>query len=427
VADNHRAITLNCIPGKVFCRILLSRIQGQIEAFTSDNQYGFRPGRGTIDAIFVIRQVLEKAREHNVPMHFNFIDFKAAFDTVWREALWKMLGTVGVSKKIVNIIRSLYRNTECAVMVDGSTSEWFGVGVGVRQGCLLSPTLFNVFLEFVMRELETLDRTLTYSVDMAMDIRYADDTTLLPSIFDKLEMATEELENACRKWGMRINAAKCRVLSSEGRQLNIDGAPVETVESFVFLGSLVPGTTDDVKRRIALASSSFGRLRQTVWNRGDVSRRLKMRLFQALIVPIAIYGAESWTLSVEDNGRLEVFEMRCLRAILGVTLRDRIRNEDIRQQLGVKSTITEVIRERRLKWFGHVMRRPEDSILGVSYRRDFTAPRPRGRPPKRWKDQIFLDTGRPLRACEEAAQEREDWREVAAGRRRARGPYGLRP
>ena len=116
-----------------------------------------------------------------------------------------------------------------------------------------------------------------------------------------------------------------------------------------------------------------------------------------------------------------------IRAIRGVTLRDRLRNDDIREQLGAMPTITEVIRERRLRWFGHVMRRPEDSILNIAYRGDFVVPRPRGRPPKRWKDQISMDTGILLRDCEAAAREREDWRDVAAGGRRARGPYGLRP
>ena len=81
--ENYRAISLLSIPGKVFCRILLDRMKAKTEEATSESQFGFRPYRGTVDAIFITRQILEKAKEHNVPLHFNFVEFKAAFDTVW--------------------------------------------------------------------------------------------------------------------------------------------------------------------------------------------------------------------------------------------------------------------------------------------------------------------------------------------------------
>ena len=119
-------------------------------------------------------------------IHFNFIDFKAAFDTVWRNALWKMMRSIGVDNKIVNIIEQLYEETECAVTINGHITDWFTVGVGVRQGCLLSPTLFNIFLEFVMQELESLQPSLKLDQDLSIDIRYADDTTLIAAMFEKL-------------------------------------------------------------------------------------------------------------------------------------------------------------------------------------------------------------------------------------------------
>ena len=124
------------------------------------SQFGLNLGQGMIVAIFIVRQIIEKAKEHQVPLHFNFIDFKAAFDTIWRKALWKMLLAIGVDPKIVRIVEELYNNTECAVVIDGQLTEWFEVHVGLRQGCVLSSTLFNVFLEFVMKELSELDRTL---------------------------------------------------------------------------------------------------------------------------------------------------------------------------------------------------------------------------------------------------------------------------
>lgn len=88
--------------------------------FTSNSQFGFRPGRGTVDAIFIVRQIMEKAKGKNVKLHFNFVDFKSALDTIWRKSLWKMMRTIGINKKILNIIENMY----CAVVIDGYIKEW---------------------------------------------------------------------------------------------------------------------------------------------------------------------------------------------------------------------------------------------------------------------------------------------------------------
>ena len=197
-----------------------------------------------------------------MPLHFNFVDFKDAFDTIWRKALWKMLKAIGVDPKIVNIIENLYSNTKCAVVIDGQITNWFAVNVGVRQGCLLSPTMFNIFLEFVMKDLKSIERTLHLKDTIAIDIRYADDTTLIAAVFSKLKMSTQELEDACNKWGMKINATKCKVISTDNDNIEIAGKNIDRIdEEFVFLGSVVPGTAHDVARRIALASVAFGRLK----------------------------------------------------------------------------------------------------------------------------------------------------------------------
>jgi hypothetical protein len=351
---NYRAISLISIPGKIFLKVLLYRMQNIIEESTKESQYGFRPDRGTVDAIFIVRQVMEKAKERKVTLHYNFIDFKAAFDTVWRKALWKMMRSIGIGEKIVNIIENLYDSTECAVAINGHVTNWFEVKVGVRQGCLLSPTLFNLFLEFVMKELKSLTPLLTLNDEMSTDIRYADDTTLIAAIFEKLSISTSELEASCKKWGMKVNPDKCRIISSSTDNIHIDNNVVQKVDEFTFLGSVIPGSSSDIKRRIGLASSAFGRLKEAIWSRKDVSLKLKLRLYHALIVPVAVYASETWTIRVEDQRKLSVFEMRCLRCLLGVTLRDRIRNENVRQRLGIDSTILDIIRKKRLQWFGHV-------------------------------------------------------------------------
>ena len=265
---------------------------------------------------------------------------------------------IGVDPKIVRMIEVLYDETECAVVIDGQLTDWFAIKIGVRQGCLLSPALFNIFIEFVMMELKNLDASLHLNDSLSLDIKYADDTALLSTIFDKLKLSTSQLESACKKWGMKINGAKCKIISPASDNIMIDGIEVEKVPEFCFLRSVVPNCPADVKRRIALASSAFGRLKKAVWNKRTISSTLKIRLYKALILPIAVYASETWTLKTEDTRKLEVFEMRCLRAILGVSLRDRYTNERVRNTLQITETITEVIKKKRLRWFGHVTRKP---------------------------------------------------------------------
>ena len=421
--ENYRAISLLSIPGKVFTRVLLNRMNEIVEGFLKDSQFGFRQGRGTVDAIFIIRQTIEKAKEHNVPLHFNFVDFKSAFDTIWRKALWKMLRSIGVTPKIVRIIEAIYKNTECAVVINGRITEWFKVEVGVRQGCLLSPTLFNIFLEFVMNEVVSAKHELKLNNDLATNIRYADDTTLISAIFEKMQMSTKELENACKKFGMKINGSKCKILSPCNDEINIDGSAVEHVGEFVFLGSVVPDTSRDVQRRLSLASQAFGRLKNNIWSRKDISKALKARLYRALIIPIATYAAETWALKVVDMQKLHVWEMRCLRSILGVNILNKIKNDKIRKELGMEESINDIIQKRRLKWFGHVCRRDAESMVQKAYKEDFTKRRPRGRPPKRWVDQIKADTGLPVLTAERRARDRIVWRSTKV--MRARGYNGL--
>ena len=188
-------------------------------------------------------------------------------------------------------------------MVNGKITEWFEVQVGVRQGCLLSPCLFNVYLEFVMKEIQNLDSGLKMGNMRMNNIRYADDTTLVEMDLESLQQTTNMLQEACARWGMKINPTKCQVMSNDTNNIVLDQAPIEKVDNFVFLGSNVPSMEDDVKRRVRLASWAFGRLKSNIWSYHNITRPLKVRIYQALILPIAIYGSESWALRDKDRHR----------------------------------------------------------------------------------------------------------------------------
>ena len=135
-----------------------------------------------------------------------------------------------------------------------------------------------------------------------------------------------------------------------------------------------------------------------------------MRLFQALIVPIAIYASETWTLKTEDYQRLTVFENDCLRAMVGKTRMDKCKMVDIRRRLGENDNIVNKIKRRRLNWFGHVTRRDGDSFVKRAYKEEFEGKRRPGRPNKRWVDQIRQDLRIPILKAERCARDRNAWK-----------------
>ena len=192
---------------------------------------------------------MQKFKERGINCHFHFVDFKSAFDTIRRKVLWKMMRSIGVCNKIISIIEKMYEKTTCAIVVDELLTEWFSVSVGVRQGCLLSPTLFNLFLDFVMDELKCLQEHVTLDNDLNFDARYADDTTIIAAVFEKLQLATDQLQEACKKYGMKINTDKCKVISNSHSNIAIENENVGNVEEFKFLGSLVPNSSLDVDEK----------------------------------------------------------------------------------------------------------------------------------------------------------------------------------
>ena len=143
-----------------------------------------------------------------------------------------------------------------------------------------------------MDELKSLQPSLNLSDKLSTDIKYADDTTLIAAVFDKSKISTSQLEASCKKWGMKFNPLKCKVISTDNGIIVIDNAAFEKVSEFTFLCSVVPGSTSDVKRRIRLAARAFGCLKDAIWSRKNISSiTLKVCLYQTLILPLSFMPA----------------------------------------------------------------------------------------------------------------------------------------
>ena len=168
---------------------------------------------------------------------------------------------------------------------------------------------------------------------------------------------------------------------------------LEQVTEFVYLGGTITEDgrcTKDIKRRIGLACAMFGRLSK-MWKTDSISTRTKMKLYGALVMPVLLYGLECWCLHREDERRLLVAEMSWLRRILGRSRRERIRNEKTREDLGVKETVIDKIRKRRLTWFGHVTRMDVRRLPAAALHGNVEGVRSRGRQQKIWMDNIRED------------------------------------
>ena len=174
---------------KVMLKILQARLQQYMNHGLPDIQAGFRKGRGTRDHIANIHWIIEKAREFQKNIYFCFIDYTIAFDSVDHNKLWKILKEMGMPDHLTCLLRHLYAGQEATVRTGHGTTEWFQIGKGVRQGCILSPCLFNLYAEYIMRNagLDKAQAGIKIAGRNTNNLRNADDTTLMAENKEELE------------------------------------------------------------------------------------------------------------------------------------------------------------------------------------------------------------------------------------------------
>nr|VZI35910.1 unnamed protein product [Spirometra erinaceieuropaei] len=257
--ENYRGISLIDVAAKIFAIVLLRRFQAVCDSRTRPNQAGFRAGRGCADQIFTLRHILEFRHSYQQPTAVCFIDFAATFDSVHRESLWRIMALDGVPEKIIAMIKAYYRSTTARVLVRNSFSQPFGIRSGVRQGCILSPILFNYAIDWILgRALRDSDGVEFAPGHRLTDLDYADDIALLASSFGDLQSMVSRVNEVAKSVGLSINAGKTKVFSScirdqEKAPLEIDGCQLEEVDSFKYLGArLLPNgqSKDDIVSRI---------------------------------------------------------------------------------------------------------------------------------------------------------------------------------
>ena len=306
----------------------------------------------------------------------------------------------------------------CQVVHEGQLTRRFDGKTGVRQGCLLSPFLFLLAIDWVIRQTTDGERD---------GIQWTDDLALLSHNQQQMQNKTTSLASHASQVGLHIhpNNTKIPKINASSREaVKLGDNSLEEVETFTYLGSVINqqgGTDADVKTRIGKARAAFIALKN-IWRSNLIKSRTKIRLFNSNVKSVLLYGAETWRTTKTTIKRVQTFINSCLRRILKIHWPNTIRNADLWERTN-QVPAEEEIRRRRWRWIGHTLRKPTN-ITRQALTWNPQGKRKRGRPKNTWRRDLEADakqTGCTWRELERIAQDRGRWRTVVDGLCPSRG------
>ena len=442
-------ISLLPTTGKALARTLATRLLPLSENILPESQSGFRPKRGTMDMIFIARQLQEKCREQQQPLYMAFIDLTKAFDSVHRQALWLALAKIGCPDKYIRVLRLLHDNMSATVLSGGGNeTEPFGVHTGVKQGCVIAPTLFSIFISAILHlvgqhlpdgvkimyrtdgQLFNINRFRAkgkITTTTITELQYADDNALAAHSEEDLQLILDAFATAYKQLGLALNIKKTQILYQPPSNsttpasppvISVDKTRLENVDHFTYLGSLLSSKAnidEEIHHRLSCASGSFSRLRKRVFENRDLQARTKVLVYKAVVLPTLLYGSECWTTYSRHLKALEAHHQRCLRKILKITWEDKRTNTSVLEEANIPA-ITAIIAQHQLRWTGHVIRMPDSRLpKQVLYSQLSTGQRAPGGQKKRYKDNIKTNIKKchiDPKTWEATATNRVAWRQL---------------
>jgi hypothetical protein len=474
---SYRGIKLLEHVMKILERVVESRVRKIVKI--DDMQFGFMAGKGTTDAIFIVRQLQEKYLAKKKDLWMAFVDLEKAFDRVPREVVWWALRSLGVDEWIVSVIKAMYEDATTAVKLNGRESKGFKVKVGVHQGSVLSPLLFIIVLEALSQK---------FRGGLPMELLYADDLVLMAETEEKLVEKINLWKVGLEESGLRVNMGKTKVMrcrdrdgqaessgkypcgvckkgvgsnsirctdckawihkrcsgvlgrlldgsdyrckrciSGNSAQLEVlkeislgSGKKLECVEKFCYLGDMIGagGGAEEASRvRVRCAWTKFRELAPILTTRG-ASLKVKGKVYRACVQRVLVYGSETWPMKVDDMQRLERAERMMVRWMCGVSLKNRISCEELNRRLSVVG-VADVVRHGRLRWFGHVERKDSNDWVSACRNIEVAGAKSRGRGKKTWGECVRHDLDL-LGLKKEMAQDRVLWKGSIRGDRPTR-------
>lgn len=432
---NYRGISLLSTSYKTFTTLVKQKLEPIAESLIGEYQAGFRKNRSTSDQLLALKQILEKTWERGVDIYQIFVDFQQAYDSIIRERLYQILSELGVPSKLVRLIKCATNNSLAKVKIQNAVTDEFEVRQGLRQGDGLAPMLFNLALEWVIRK-TSVQRSVSIATHSVQLLGYADDVNIVGRSLLAAKEAYVELKEAAKDIGLNINEEKTKVMQQSragrlrmGRNITIDEHNLEVVDKAVYLGSTITKRNEEkeeVTRRILLANRAFYAQKQILNSRFG-HRKTKLLLYKTVIRPVLCYGSETWTMTQDIEERVNRFERKVLRCILGPTREDGIWRRRYNSELYEifdDPELSTYIKINRLRLAGHVIRMDDNRIPKRLMLAEISGNRPVGRPRRRWMDSVTADAEELLnvRNWRQAARERQPWKNALE---EAKARYGL--
>ncbi|KAL4104440.1 hypothetical protein QTP88_019741 [Uroleucon formosanum] len=299
LVSNYRGISLLDTGYKVFTSLLLERINPYATEIVGEYQCGFRKGKSTVDHIHTIRQLAEEHYEYNKDLHLVFIDFKQAYDSINRKQLWKVLRCLDIPQKYIDLIKMCNSKINLKIKYQQEMSEKFEVKSGLRQGDALSPMLFNIALEWVVRIANETRKMEVGEIETIL--AYADDVVILGNSRNEVKQTTVKFLKAGKIMGLEVNQEKTKYMyisrnDKSGLNLKVDPYIFEKVEVFKYLGININSKNnvlEEIKEWVANANRCYYNLLK-LFRSKLLSRESKVILYTSYLRPVLTYGCETW-------------------------------------------------------------------------------------------------------------------------------------
>ena len=345
--NNYRGLAIGSALAKLYSLILLKRLKNyvHINKYISPNQIGFMEGFRTSDHIFLLQTVVEKVIKKNRKRLFCvFVDFKKAYDTVDRNLLLRKLQNLGINGVFYKNIAAMYMNTEYSIKLDKGTLDPIKSNLGLKQGCPLSPILFNIYIDDIKNIFDHTCDPIDLQGKQINYFLYADDLVLLSTSKDGLQNCLDRLQNFSKANNLTINIAKTKsmVFNNTGRLIKqpfyVDNKKLEQVQTFCYLGFDVKasGVVSSAINTLYDKANKAMRPLMGVISRFNIPIKTSLNLFHAYVAPIVLYATENWM--ALSNKKLQNFAHDTLFTDIGNKKADVLHRQFLKYIMGTSKS-----------------------------------------------------------------------------------------